>query len=365
MPGKSTVMVLREFRSPLKRELIDVPPLRPGEVLVKLSAAGVCGSDVHMWRGEDPRTPLPIILGHEGVGEVVEIAGVKRTVDGRELQAGDPVLWNRGITCGKCHFCQVLREPYLCADRLVYGINVSRDTPPFLNGCYSEYLVLRDGTDIFLLPPDADPVAMVSASCSGATVAHAFDLLRSPLQGSTVVVQGPGPLGVYSIAFARAMGADRVAVIGGSADRLEMCGRFGADLLLDRHRMNEEERRAKILEITGGRGADVVVEAVGMKGVAKEGLSLLRKGGIYLSTGYAQPVGTDNIDFYADVVNKNVTVHGVWVSDTRHTWMAINLVLRNPDLFSQLITHRFPLDRANDALAAMHDKTAVKAALVM
>lgn len=360
---KSKAMVLTAFNKPLELQEFTIPALEEGQVLVKLKAAGVCGSDVHMWKGEDPRTPLPIILGHEGVGIVVEIKGEKRTVDGLPLKEGDFILWNRGITCNQCFVCKVLREPSLCQHRKVYGINMSCSTPPYLNGCYSEYIVLNRNTDIFKLPQDVDPAVVVSASCSGATIAHAFDMIQQAV-GDTVVVQGPGPLGIYAVAFAKKLGASKVVVIGGSSSRLNICKEMGA-ITLDRHSTTVEQRREFIMDMTGGRGADVVVEAVGSQGVVEEGIKLLRSGGTYLSTGFAQPAGLEQVDFYYDVVRKNIRIQGVWVSDTRHTWQALNLVLENPEAFSKMITHRFKLTEANEALNAMATRRALKAVLEM
>jgi len=359
---KAKAMVLEEFNGPLLGKLLTLPQVDQGQVLVKIKASGVCGSDVHMWRGEDPRTPLPIILGHEGVGEVVDVGGSVSTVQGEQIRRGDLVLWNRGVSCGRCYYCVVLKEPSLCNQRKVYGINRSSDEYPHLNGCYAEYVLLTAGTDLFRIEADIDPAVLVSASCSGATVAHAFDL-EVPKVGDTVVVQGPGPLGLYSVAFARAYGASQIIVIGGSPSRMQLCEKFGATMLLNRKNTTVEERKHKILSVTGGRGADIVVEATGYASALVEGVNLVRPGGAYLSTGFAQPVGNIELDPYTQIVRKNVKIQGVWVSDTSHTYRAMQLVLSQPELFKHMITHRFKLEDANQALQSMADKMALKAVL--
>lgn len=356
-------MVLKEFMKPLEMVEIEIPTLKEGEVLIKIEAAGVCGSDVHMWKGEDPRTPLPIILGHEGVGRVQEIKGEKQTIYGEELKAGDLIIWNRGVTCDKCFACKILKDPSLCKNRKVYGINQSSAVFPYLNGCYSEYVILNGNTDIFKVEESIDPALLVSASCSGATVAHAFDMV-SGILGDTVVIQGPGPLGVYAVAFAKNIGASEIVVIGGSKERLDLCKHLGATLILDRHETSITERNEIVMEKTRGMGADLVIEAVGTRGVAEEGLKLLRTGGTYLSTGYAQPAGKESIDFYRDIVSKNITIKGVWVSDTKHTKMAMDIVMKNKKDFAKLISHRFSLEEANKAIEAMNSKEALKAVLM-
>ena len=356
-------MVLESFNEPLVLSEIEIPALDEGQILVKLQAAGVCGSDVHIWSGEDPRISLPVILGHEGVGTIADMKGSKRTVDGYELKPGDCIIWNRGITCGKCCFCQIIKEPSLCADRLVYGINVSSLEKPYLNGCYAEYIILRANTEIFKIKAGIDPEVLVSASCSGATMAHGFDMLTGSLTGQTVVVQGAGPLGIYAVVFAHSLGASCIIVIEGSTQRLELSKELGATHTLNLQKTSPDERKSMVMDATCGRGADLVVEAAGVHGVAQEGIRLLRKGGTYLSAGYAQPAGMEEIDFYRDVVNKNITIQGVWVSDKRHVKQAVDLVAGNPELFAKLITHRFSLEQADEALTVMKERKALKAVL--
>ncbi|MCE5249470.1 zinc-binding dehydrogenase [bacterium] len=361
---KSRVMVLESFRQPLVLREVEIPPLDRGEILVRLLASGVCGSDVHMWNGKDSRIPLPVVLGHEGIGTITDMNGAKLTVNGLPLVAGDRIIWNRGLTCGKCWYCAVLREPSLCTGRHVYGITFSFSEKPYLNGCYADYIVLRPQTDIFKVPDTVDPAALVPAACSGATMAHAFDMIRESLLGRTVVVQGPGPLGIFAVAFARSLGASQIIVIGGSAHRLSLCGDFGATSLLNRGETTADERRAVVMDSTWGRGADYVVEAAGAAGVAEEGIKLLRKGGTYLTAGYSQPAGTESIDFYRDIVRNNIRIQGIWVSDTGHVRRALDLVLSRPDLFARLVTHRFALEQANEALSVMEKREAVKAVIV-
>ena len=360
---KSKAMVLTRFNTPLELKEFEIPTLKEGEILVKVEAAGVCGSDVHMWRGEDKRTPLPIILGHEGVGRVAELKGHRNYVDGRRIAPGDLILWNRGMSCHSCYECVILNEPSLCSHRKVYGINLSCEEEPYLNGCYSQYIILRANTDIFKIEEEIDPSVLVSAACSGATIAHGFDMINEGI-GQTVVVQGPGPLGAYAAAFAKSRGAANIIVIGGSLARLKLCKEFGATHILNRKELSIEERRDIIYDITQGRGADLVVEAVGMQGAAEEGLKLVRMGGTYLTAGYAQQVGSDTIDFFTDVVRKNIKIQGVWVSSSRHTYQAMDIVQKNKTAFSNMITHRFKLEEANEALQVMESKEALKAVIL-
>lgn len=360
---KAKSMVLEKFRQPLNLREIEIPKLEEGQILVKILAAGVCGSDVHMWNGNDSRTILPLILGHEGVGEIVEMTTAKASVYGQSLKVGDQIVWNRGISCGQCYFCQVLHEPSLCPRRWVYGIHRSSSQFPYLLGCFSEYIILEDGADVFPLPGGIEPAVVVPATCSGATTAHAFDL-GCPSPGDSIVIMGPGPLGIFGVAFAKARGAGEIIVIGGTAERLELCREFGATCLMSRIDSEAEERLEIIREMTNGRGVDLVYEAAGNPGAVREGLNVLRTGGTLLSAGFGDPNGTVELDCFADICRKNIRLQGVWVSDTRHTHQALELVKANSQLFSKLVTHRFPLDEADMALAAMANKDAVKAVLI-
>jgi threonine dehydrogenase-like Zn-dependent dehydrogenase len=362
--NKCRAMVLERFNQPLQMREYPVPEPGQNEVLVKVTAAGVCGSDVHMWRGEDPRTPLPIILGHEGVGKVVSLNGERRDILGNRVQEGDAVLWHRGVSCGDCYYCAIVKEPSLCQSRLVYGINRSCGEAPYLRGSYGEQILLDARTILFPVPEEVDPSVLVAATCSGSTAAHAFDLY-SPSIGDSVLVQGPGPLGLFAVAMARSRGAGEVIVIGGTAARLEMCRRFGATIILNRHRSSLEERHEAVLEATGGRGVDYAVEAVGLPEAVEEGVTLVRPGGVYMLAGFGDPRGKASLDCFHDIVQRNLRLQGVWVSDVRHTYMAYKLVLQNPGLFGEMVSHRFTLENATAALKAMEEKEALKAVIRM
>ncbi|MGI5916413.1 MAG: zinc-binding dehydrogenase [Anaerolineae bacterium] len=364
---KARAAIMRAFNTPLSLEEVDIPPLEPGQVLVQVDVAGVCGSDVHMWRGHDPRTPLPIILGHEGLGRVVDINGPKHDLNGRSIQPGDRILWERGVTCGRCYYCAVLKQPSLCPHRWAYGIHRSFEQPPHLNGCYADHIILDAATHLIsldgILADDDDPAPLVAASCSGATAAHGFDLLPTRV-GDTVVILGPGPLGAFSVLLARAAGAAEIVVIGGTGPRLDLCARLGATRVLNRRETELSHRIEAVRDLTHGRGADLVVEASGSIDAVREGLDLVRRGGGLSLVGIGAPVGEMPLSPFEDVVQRNVRVQGVWVSDVTHTLQAMALVRRYAADLEGFISHRFPLDQATAALEAVAGRDAIKAVLV-
>lgn len=360
---KSKAMVLEQFNKPLSEREFDIPPLPEDGILVKLLASGVCGSDLHMAKGEDPRTPLPIILGHEGVGEIVQINGRKKDLNGEELKAGDWVIWDRGIVCNECFWCKVAKQPYLCPNRKIYGINLSCKDYPHLLGAYSEYMVLFRETQMIKVPKSIDPASIVLAGCSGATSMHGFDTLTEPLIGKTVVVQGAGPLGVFCVVAAKSLGASTVVMVSGTKQRLDLAKEAGADLLINRHESSLEERIAILQNLTHNRGADVVIEASGSSNALLEGFRLLRRAGTYLVTGVAVPQQCIPVDVYQDIVLKNIDLKGVWVSDARHLVQAVDLVIRHTKIFEKLVTHRLPLSQANEALRLVEERQALKVVL--
>jgi threonine dehydrogenase-like Zn-dependent dehydrogenase len=239
-------------------------------------------------------------------------------------------------------------EPSLCPNRWVYGIHTSCAEPPHLTGNYSEYLLLAREVDLFKIETNVGLQVFVPASCSGATAAHAFDLSRME-SGDSVLVQGVGPLGIFSVAFARSFGASEIIVIGGTEERLKMCQAFGATTALNRHRLSMKERKEAVMERTQGRGVDVGFEMAGEPDALKECISLVRTGGSCLTAGFGEPHGTMELDCFHDIGRKNLRLQGVWVSEVRHTHMALQLILGRIQDFKRLITHTFSLSQANDA----------------
>ncbi len=357
-------MVLEAFRAPLVcREFPLVPP-QPGEVRVQIEAAGVCGSDLHIAAGEDPRTPLPCILGHEGVGRILALGGERYDAQGRRLAVGDRITWDRGLTCGHCYYCSIRRQPYLCPERRTYGISFSCAQAPHFLGCYGEVIHLLASTRLLQVPNEVDPALIAIVGCSGAMAAHALEEAR--LQpGASVAILGPGPLGLFAVAFARRRGAGPIIVLGTarSAPRLEMAARLGATAQIVSDRMTPAERAGAVRELTAGRGAEVVIDCAGTPQAIADGAELLAPGGVYALAGAAVPGEAIPVHIFEALVRKNARWQGVWAGDTAHLDQAIRWVLEEPERYAPLVTHRFPLVRADEALAAMRERRAVKAVI--
>ncbi|MFP3902661.1 MAG: zinc-binding dehydrogenase [Armatimonadota bacterium] len=353
-------MVCEKFTEPLVPTEYPIPEPEQGALIVELTASGICGSDLDIVGGDDPRIPLPLIPGHEGVGRILQIGGEKTDMFGEPLEPGDKIVWHRGITCGRCYYCAVRRDPSLCPNRQVYGISLSSAGAPHFNGCYAEILYVRPESEIIKLPESADDGVMVSATCSGATAAHAIELSDIAI-GDTVLVIGPGPLGIYSAAFAMEQGASQVIMFGTKRgiERMKIAESFGC-MTVNIHEVPQDDRKEMIMDLTHGFGADVVIDAAGNRHSVPEAIDLTSRGGTCAIPGVAIPQGETPVQMYEDVAVKNLRLQGVWVSDARHMYQAVQMALSEKYPLAEMVTHRFPLREANEALEALENREGIK-----
>ncbi len=364
MSQKALAMVLTQFNAPLELQEFPLSAPARGEILVRIDSAGICGSDLHMWRGKDPRTPLPIILGHEGVGTIESIDHNRRDVLGRPLHAGDRIIWDRGVPCYACYYCLVKKEPSLCLNRRVYGINLSSKEPPHLRGSYATHMYLFPETKLFKLDHSLPPEIFSASACSGATAAHAIEL-ADIRPGDTVAVLGVGSLGLFALRMALDKGAAWAVAFGTSRSphKLQMARDFGATHTLEVDKTTRTERKHFLENLTNGRGVDVVIEASGAPSSVEDAVYYLARGGRVVLPGVATPVGAVSFPVYEQIVLKNAAVQGVWVSDTSHLYQAVRHVENHVELYRKMITATFPLTQANEAFDELLKKKAVKLVL--
>ncbi|MBK5291453.1 MAG: zinc-binding dehydrogenase [Acidobacteriia bacterium] len=357
--------VLTACNQPLEiRHYPEPPQLAPGEALARVLMAGICGTDVHLWKGELP-IPLPLIMGHESVGRLEKLgAGLQLDWRGQSLQVGDRVTWASSIVCGECYYCRAKRQPTRCLQRKAYGISYRADDAPHLRGGYAEKILLRAGSSIFKLPETLPTASVVGAGCALTTAIHGLE--RCPVSwGDVVIVQGAGPVGLAALAVARQSGAGKIIVVGGPAHRLERARQFGADETLNIADEPDAGARQKwLLEAAGGYGADVVVECVGHPAAVNEGIELCRDGGKFLVLG--QYANAGNIEFNPHTITrKQLEVRGSWGFEPRHVDAALRMLSLGgwAELFASQVTHRFTLDQANEALATVKEWRCGKAVL--
>lgn len=336
-----------------------MPEPPAGGAIVQMDMAAVCGTDVH--NAHNPGTPHPVIFGHENIG-VVAMAGpgLERDVLGQPLREGDRVLF-RAAPCGRCYGCALGEN---CENTVQYGMRPF-GSPPHITGGFSQYVYI-DPTRPWLLrvPDDMSTERALVSVIGNPTVWRGVQRMGGITLADTVVVQGSGPIGMAAVIQSRIAGAQRVIVIGAPAHRLELATAMGADETLDLADHPEPQARVeRILELTGGRGADVVVECAGTKTVIQEGLEMVRPSGKYLVVGSYSDYGPLPIN-PALIVRKALRITGV-AGATPEGFIRCVEALHSivPYPVEKLITHRYPLDQVNNAFHA-HESLEAMVAVV-
>jgi D-arabinose 1-dehydrogenase-like Zn-dependent alcohol dehydrogenase len=287
MTEKGRAAVFTKIGDPMVIKEYPVMDPQPGQVLVKNSLANICGSDLHIWRGETPLgrgAGMDVILGHELTGRVHKLGkGVDTDALGRPLKEGDRIVFSYYSSCGACLAC-FRGDDNQCMTSLMTVMRPSAAEPHFFGG-FGDYYYVNPKQKI-LKVPDALPDEMVAGvNCALSQVI--FGLLEAELRfGETVVIQGAGGLGQYATAVAKEMGASKVIVIDGVAGRLEMAKKMGADEVIDISQMEDARARTgRVFELTEGWGADLVVEVVGRPEAMPEGIRMMGRGARYLTLG--------------------------------------------------------------------------------
>jgi L-iditol 2-dehydrogenase len=338
-------------RRPLEVDEFTVHKPGPRDVLVRVLAAGICGSDVHTWRGELPYlTALPCAQGHEMVGEIVEL-GVERAKDslGRTLREGDRIAYSYFNPCGVCAACTA--GTVACPNRYALRAMLTVNDAPHFHGAFGDYYFIREGQWIFKLPADVAAEHAVPANCAVSQALAAVSAARIKI-GDTVVVQGLGGLGIYACAFAKDSGAGLVIGVDLVPDRLQLARRFGADEVIDLSVLvTAEDRIAEVMERSGGGGADVVIEMAGVPSVISEGISYLRPAGRYILVGNVQAQASATI-IPQSIVRASKEIIGVvnyeqWVLPRALGWLD-SAAGRYP--FDELVAQVYRLEDINDAI---------------
>lgn len=335
---------------------MPVPEPEAGGALVLVVLGGVCGSDVHIMTGEAGIMPFPIILGHEGVGQVEKLgAGVTKDYAGVPVKVGDLVYWAPIALCHRCHSCTVL-EDTPCENSQYFE---HAEKPNW--GSYADYAWLPNGLAFFRLPDGAQPEAVAALGCALPTVLRGFESCGPVWVNETVVVQGAGPVGLSAVLVAAVAGAREIIVIDGYENRLETAKLLGATATVSL-KDSPEERRRQIYDLCGHNGPNVVVEAAGFLPAFPEGVDLTGNHGRYIILGLWGAIGTQPIS-PRDLTIKNLQVSGASFPKPKNYYAAMHLAARLQDRFplASLISHRFAIGDAAKALDAVKHGQVVKA----
>lgn len=334
---------------PLEMREFEIPQLGPGEGLVSMKYAGICGSDARIWH--DPEAQTPMIFGHENVG-VLEKLGEGKRFDavGQEIAEGDHVVFCSAAPCGSCYTCNVLREFTQCTRGVNYGLSPC-DTRPYLRGGYGEYVHLVPSAGIVRIPGKDFVEKALLAAIGNKTLVHGFRRMNGISAGDRVLVQGSGPIGLAALVQSRLNGA-QVIVVGAPERRLQLAKDLGADATINIEEVGKPGDRVKAVEeLTDGKGADVVIEASGGSTACDEGLQMVRIGGKFLLIGIDE-TKRRRMDPYL-VTRKGVSVHGTYAATPSDLYRAM-LSLRDISIpFDRIFTHRFPMADATEGLKAV------------
>ncbi|GEN34776.1 MULTISPECIES: zinc-binding dehydrogenase [Aneurinibacillus] len=352
----SKAAVLNGIEGEFTIEEYKVPEPKRGEFILRTEAAGVCGTDVHIYYGHLNTVEYPTIMGHEFCG-IIEKLGADVTEDsnGRPVKEGDRVVIVPGVSCNECYYCKILKTPTRCANIRAYGF-MPNDENNRLSGGFGQYVHIQyQGTSFF--KTELDPhIAVLTEPLS--ICIHGFQRAGGVRFGSTVLVQGTGAIGLGAIAFAKRSGAAKVIAVGGPKRRLQLAREMGADIVIDIEDVRDPAERIKLVksETKGGRGPDMVVECTGFPSSVPEGLAYLRDSGSYVELGHFTDVGSAEINPHWHMLRNNADIHGVWGSDVEHMEMTLNILERMELPYEKLVTHQLALDRVEDAILAMSKK---------
>lgn len=325
---------------------VSIPRLNPGEVLIKVKATALCGTDIHIydWNAwaQNNNLKLPLIVGHECAGEIAELG---LNVNG--LSIGDRVSVETHIPCGHCLQCQI-GEQHICANLKIFGVHV--------NGCFAEYAVVpaicvRKIPDAISFQVGAilEPLGTAFRSITEARVT-----------GKSVVIIGCGPIGLFAIASAVMAGAAHIIALDISAFRLAGAKNMGATAVFDSTR---DDLIEQILQITHGYGADVIIDASGSVIAIKSAFRYLRKGGTLGLIGLpGRPI---ELELGSDVVFKEAKIFGIHGRKMFETWYEMEGALASGRLnIDPVLSHELPLAQYDKAIELSKQGVANKVILI-
>lgn len=343
-----------------------IPEVGDGDILVKVEGCGICGTDAHEFK-RDPFGLIPVVLGHEGTGEIVKMGkDVKVDSAGKKLSVGDKVVTcmifkdNPDIT-----MFDLNKQNVGGAD--VYGLLPDDDV--HLNGWFSDYILIRKGSSVFNVSDlDLDSRILIEPC---AVLVHAVE--RAKTTGilrfnSRVVVQGCGPIGLICIAVLRTMGIENITAVDGQPKRLEFAKKMGADKTVNFTEHKGIEALTGAVEATfGGHLADFAFQCTGAPAAHSNIYKFIRNGGGLCELGFFINGGDATINPHFDICSKEITIVGSWVYTLRDYATTFDFLKRAKAIglpMSELITHRFPLSEINEAHVTNLKMEGLKIAIV-
>jgi threonine dehydrogenase-like Zn-dependent dehydrogenase len=365
VPATSRVAMLTQ-KEHFDIQEYPIPELGDDDILVKVEGCGVCGTDAHEFK-RDPFSLIPVVLGHEGTGEIVKMGkNVKKDSAGKPLSVGDKVVTcmifkdNPDIT-----MFDLNKQNVGGAD--VYGL--LPDDDKHLNGWFSDYILVRGGSTIFNVSDlDLDSRILIEPC---AVLIHAVE--RAKTTGilrfnSRVVVQGCGPIGLICIAVLRTLGTENIVAVDGEAKRLEFAKLMGATETVNfKDHKGIDALAGAVKDAFGGYLADFAFQCTGSPVAHANIYKFIRNGGGLCELGFFINGGDATINPHFDICSKEITTVGSWVYTLRDYATTFDFLKRAKAIgipLEKLITHKYPLDKINEALETNLKMEGLKIAIV-
>ena len=361
LPKTAHVAMLTAAKTIEVQEL-PIPALGDDDILVKVEGAGICGTDVHEWKG-DPFGLIPVILGHEGTGEVV-YTGKNVTCDtaGKPLKPGDKIVTSV-LSCGDCYACRMVPgRTNLCDNQGVFGlIGDKRGSADGnrVNGWFADYMVIKGGRGVTYFQVNELNLKQRMILELACVCVHALERGQKTGLinfGSKVLVQGCGPVGLVMITVLRAAGVNHIIAVDGNEDRLRVAERMGAKTTVCFRRPDEDtldKRVAKIKAVANNVGVDFAFQCTGAPVAAADIYSYIRRGGGMCEMGFFVNNGEYQVNPHFAMCNKEIDIVGSWDYSAEDYPKTVAFLKQAAEMgipIEELITHTFPLDKMNEAM---------------
>lgn len=321
-----------------------IPQPKENEVLIEIAYASICGTDLHVYQWNSwaqNRIKKPMTMGHELVGTIVKVGSKVKT-----RKVGELVSAESHIVCNTCEFC-LNNQKHICENTQVIGVDT--------DGCFAEYIVLPEENAW----PNNPEIPMTQLSVQEPMGNAVHTLMAQPIQGKTVAILGVGPIGILAVDAAKAMGAKTVIAIDVVDYRLDLALKVGADFSLHAARENVQ---ARIHEICGRHGVDVICEMSGNTHALKQAFSYLKPGGHLSILGI--PSQSLTLDIGSAIVFKGIHVHGITGRQMYATWDKVKKLVDSKRLhLDQVVTHVMDWEDYEEAMALMESGNCGKVVL--
>ncbi|WP_230129593.1 L-threonine 3-dehydrogenase [Bacillus sp. CECT 9360] len=325
MNGKMKALLKHHSGYGAELQMVDIPKISDEEVLIKVKATSICGTDVHIYTWDEwsqSRVKPPYVFGHEFSGVVIEVGSKVSSVT-----AGDFVSAETHLVCGTCPQC-LTGQYHICKHTQIIGVDTQ--------GCFAEYVALPAGN--LWKNPKEMPYDVASIQEPMGNAVHT--VLSGEVVGKTIAIIGCGPIGIMAAGVAKAAGAALVIAFDVNDYRLDLAKQMGATTIVN----SMKEDPLKVVEdLTGGNGVDVVCEMSGHPQAINQGFKMVTNGGRVSIL--SLPVKPVEINITEDIVFKGINVHGITGRQMFKTWQQVSSLLASGQVdVKPMITHHFPLE---------------------